>query len=103
VLKERKPVPSFLTSLVEKLSVCQLATGAASRLAITAGIAQNPTSLAFIISFTGAQEVPPNGRHRQPRDDDQPGTITFELTFADLSSPLSVAHLQFTHSKVAIG
>ena len=33
----------------------------------------------------------------------QPGTITFELTFADLSSPLSVAHLQFARGKVAIG
>jgi hypothetical protein len=48
VLKERKPVPSFLTALVEKRSVCQLATGAASRLAITAGIAKKlnrPTTM----------------------------------------------------------
>ena len=33
----------------------------------------------------------------------QQGTITFSLTFSDLSSPLSVAHLHFAPGKVAGG
>jgi len=33
----------------------------------------------------------------------QPGTITFSLTFSDLSSPLVVSHLHFAPSKVAGG
>ena len=59
----------------------------------------------FSASLRGAEEVPPintagTGNFEMTI---QQGTITFELTFADLSSPLAVAHLHFAPSKVAGG
>ena len=59
----------------------------------------------FSARLGGAEEVPPintagTGNFEMTI---QQGTITFELTFADLSSPLGVAHLHFAPSKVAGG
>lgn len=59
----------------------------------------------FSASLSGAEEVPPintagTGAFEMTI---QQGTITFSLTFSDLSSPLSVAHLHFAPSKVAGG
>ena len=59
----------------------------------------------FSASLSGAAEVPPintagTGAFEMTI---QQGTITFSLTFSDLSSPLSVAHLHFAPSKVAGG
>jgi hypothetical protein len=59
IVISRLPVPAVLIGgtscapvrLAEKRSVCEFATGAASRFAITAAIAQNPISLVFIIVF----------------------------------------------------
>jgi hypothetical protein len=60
---------------------------------------------AIAASLSGAEEVPPintagTGVFEMTI---QQGTITFSLTFSDLSSPLSVAHLHFAPSKVAGG
>ena len=59
----------------------------------------------FSASLGGDNEVPPInsagiGNFEMTI---QPGAITFSLTFADLTSPLSVAHLHFAPSKVAGG
>jgi len=59
----------------------------------------------FSASLSGDNEVPPinsagTGNFEMTI---QPGAITFSLTFSDLSSPLSVAHLHFAPSKVAGG
>jgi hypothetical protein len=56
----------------------------------------------FSASLTGAEEVPPintagTGDFQMTI---QQGTINFELNFANLSSPLAVAHLHFAPSKV---
>ena len=59
----------------------------------------------FSASLSGAEEVPPintagTGAFEMTI---QQGTITFSLTFSDLSSLLSVAHLHFAPSNVAGG
>jgi hypothetical protein len=59
----------------------------------------------FSAALSGAQEVPPintagSGNFQMTI---QPGSISFSLTFADLSSPLAVAHLHFAPSKVSGG
>ena len=59
----------------------------------------------FSASLGGENEVPPintagTGNFEMTI---QPGTITFSLTFSDLSSPLVVSHLHFAPSKVAGG
>ena len=59
----------------------------------------------FSASLSGANEVPPintagTGNFEMAI---QQGTITFSLTFSDLSSSLTVAHLHFAPSKVAGG
>jgi hypothetical protein len=59
----------------------------------------------FSARLRGGEEVPPintagTGNFEMTI---QQGTITFELAFADLSSPLGVAHLHFAPSKVAGG
>ena len=59
----------------------------------------------FSASLGGGNEVPPinsagTGDFEMTI---QPGTITFSLTFSDLSSPLAVAHLHFAPSKVGGG
>ena len=59
----------------------------------------------FSASLSGANEVPPINSAGTANFEMtiQPGAITFSLTFSDLSSPLSVAHLHFAPSKVAGG
>jgi CHRD domain len=59
----------------------------------------------FSASLSADNEVPPinsagTGNFEMTI---QPGAIAFSLTFSDLSSPLSVAHLHFAPSKVAGG
>jgi CHRD domain. len=59
----------------------------------------------FSASLSGESEVPPinssgTGNFEMTI---RPGEINFSLSFADLSSPLSVAHLHFAPSKVAGG
>jgi len=59
----------------------------------------------FSASLGGENEVPPinttgTGNFEMTI---QQGTITFSLTFSDLSSPLAVAHLHFAPSKVGGG
>ena len=59
----------------------------------------------FSASLSGAPEVPPintagTGNFEMTI---QPGAINFSLSFADLSSTLTVAHLHFAPSKVAGG
>jgi CHRD domain len=59
----------------------------------------------FSARLSGAEEVPPINTDGTGDFEmtNQQGTIAFELTFADLSSPLSVAHLHFGQSRVAGG
>ncbi len=59
----------------------------------------------FSASLSGAEEVPPINTAGTAAFEMtiQQSTITFSLTFSDLSSPLSVAHLHFAPSKVAGG
>jgi hypothetical protein len=59
----------------------------------------------FSASLSGANEVPPINTAGTGNFDMtiQQGSITFSLTFSDLSSALSVAHLHFAPSKVAGG
>jgi hypothetical protein len=59
----------------------------------------------FSARLSGAEEVPPINTAGTADFEMtiQQATITFELTFSDLSSPLSVAHLHFAPSKVAGG
>jgi CHRD domain len=59
----------------------------------------------FSASLSGDNEVPPinsagTGNFEMTI---QPGAIAFSLTFSNLSSPLSVAHLHFAPSKVGGG
>jgi len=59
----------------------------------------------FSASLSGANEVPPinsagTGNFQMTI---RPDAINFSLSFSDLSSPLSVAHLHFAPSKVAGG
>jgi hypothetical protein len=59
----------------------------------------------FSASLSGANEVPPinsNGTGNFEMSIHQ-GMITFSLSFSDLTSPLSVAHLHFAPTKVAGG
>jgi hypothetical protein len=59
----------------------------------------------FSAGLNGAQEVPPINTAGTAtfQMTIQPNTITFELTFSGLSSPLVVAHLHFAPSKVGGG
>ena len=84
------------------ISIWAITTLAASLLAAPAAHSQTER---FSATLSGAQEVPPintagTGAFEMTI---QQGTITFSLTFSDLSSPLSVAHLHFAPSKVAGG
>jgi hypothetical protein len=72
---------------------------------LIAAPAVNSQTENFSASLSGKNEVPPinsagTGNFEMTI---QPGAITFSLTFSDLSSPLSVAHLHFAPSKVAGG
>jgi hypothetical protein len=71
---------------------------------LTAPVVSSQTER-FSARLSGAEEVPPIntagiGNFEMTI---QQGIITFSLTFSDLSSPLSVAHLHFAPSKVAGG
>ena len=59
----------------------------------------------FSASLSGAEEVPPINSDGSAAFDMriQQGTITFEINFSGLSSPLSVAHLHFAPESVAGG
>jgi hypothetical protein len=79
-----------------------IATLAASVLAAPAAHSQTER---FSAMLSGAEEVPPintagTGDFEMTN---QQGMITFSLTFSDLSSSLSVAHLHFAPGKVAGG
>jgi hypothetical protein len=68
---------------------------------LAAPIANSQTER-FSARLSGAEEVPPintagTGNFEMTI---QPGTITFSLTFSNLTSPLGVAHLHFAPSKV---
>jgi hypothetical protein len=83
----------------KNISIWAIAALAVSLLAAPAAYSQTER---FSASLSGAQEVPPintagTGAFEMTI---QQGTITFSLTFADLSSPLAVAHLHFAPSKV---
>ena len=84
------------------ISIWAIAALAASLLAASAAHSQTEP---FSASLSGAQEVPPINTSGTAafQMTIQPGTITFSLTFSDLSSPLAVAHLHFAPSKVAGG
>jgi hypothetical protein len=80
------------------------AIAALSAILLAAPAAHSQTEV-FSASLRGAEEVPPintagAGTFKMTI---QPDTITFELTFSGLSSPLAVAHLHFAPSKVAGG
>jgi hypothetical protein len=86
----------------KNIGLWAIAILAASVLVAPAGYSQTER---FSASLSGANEVPPintsgTGNFEMTI---QPGTITFSLTFSDLSSPLAVAHLHFAPSKVAGG
>ena len=79
-------------------------------LAVTASLlaapaAHSQTERVFSASLKGANEVPPINSDGTAdfRMSMQQGTINFSLNFADLTSPLAVAHLHFAPSKVAGG
>jgi CHRD domain len=59
----------------------------------------------FSASLSGANEVPPINSNGMGNFEMtiRPDGINFSLSFSDLSSPLSVAHLHFAPSKVAGG
>ena len=87
-----------------------LAALAASVLAVPAAYSQaellaNQHTERFSARLSGAEEVPPINTAGTADFEmtNQQGTITFSLTFSDLSSPLSVAHLHFAPGKVAGG
>ena len=84
------------------IDIWAIAALAASLLAASAAHSQTEP---FSASLSGAQEVPPINTSGTAafQMTIQPGTITFSLTFSDLSSPLAVAHLHFAPSKVAGG
>ena len=79
-----------------------IAAGIANLLA--APVAYSDTER-FSASLSGAEEVPPinSGGTAAFQMAIQQGTITFELNFSGLSSPLSVAHLHFAPGSVAGG
>jgi hypothetical protein len=86
----------------KNISIWAIAALAVSLLAAPAAYSQTER---FSASLSGAQEVPPintagTGAFEMTI---QQGTITFSLTFADLSSPLAVAHLHFAPPKVIGG
>jgi hypothetical protein len=65
--------------------------------------AQSATEL-FSANLVGENEVPPINTAGSATFGMQIGsTITFSLSFSDLSSPLAVAHLHFAPTKVAGG
>ena len=78
-------------------------------LALIASVLVTPTvhsqTEPFSASLSGANEVPPinSGGTADFQMSIQPGAISFSLNFADLTSPLVVAHLHFAPSKVAGG
>jgi CHRD domain len=78
-------------------------------LALTASVLSAPATHSqterFSASLSGANEVPPinSAGTADFQMSIQPGAISFSLSFADLSSPISVAHLHFAPSKVAGG
>ena len=87
-----------------------LAALAASVLAAPAAYSQaellaNQHTERFSARLSGSEEVPPINTAGTADFEmtNQQGTITFSLTFSDLSSPLSVAHLHFAPGKVAGG
>jgi hypothetical protein len=82
-----------------------LAMAAAVMANLLAAQAASSQTERFSASLSGANEVPPiNSAGTGDFDMTiQPGTITFSLTFSDLSSNLGVAHLHFAPSKVAGG
>jgi CHRD domain len=87
-----------------------LAALAASVLAAPAAYSQaellaNTHTERFSARLSGAEEVPPINTAGSAEFEmtNQQGTITFSLSFSDLSSPLAVAHLHFAPGKVAGG
>jgi hypothetical protein len=90
------------TMKTKNIGIWAIAALAASLLVAPAAHSQTER---FSASLSGAEEVPPintsgTGAFEMTI---QQGTITFSLTFSDLSSPLGVAHLHFAPSKVAGG
>ncbi|PYK20893.1 MAG: hypothetical protein DME55_00895 [Verrucomicrobia bacterium] len=86
----------------KNIGFCAIAALAVSVLLAPAAYSQTER---FSASLAGANEVPPintagTGDFEMSI---QQGTITFSLTFSDLSSPLAVSHLHFAPSKVAGG
>ena len=84
------------------IGICAIATLAASLFAVPA--ARSATEL-FSANLVGKNEVPPintagSGAFRMQIVG---SNITFSLSFSDLSSALSVAHLHFAPSSVAGG
>lgn len=81
------------------ISIWAIAVIAASLLAASTAHSQTER---FTAVLSGSQEVPPintagTGDFEMTIEQ---GTINFELNFANLSSPLAVAHLHFAPSKV---
>jgi hypothetical protein len=91
-------------TIMKTKNIAFLAIAAVMATLVAAPVANSQTER-FSASLSGAEEVPPinttgTGAFEMTI---QQGTITFSLTFSDLSSPLSVAHLHFAPSKVAGG
>src|SRR5262249_15766299 len=86
----------------KSIGMWAMAALAASVLAAPAAYSETER---FSASLTGAEEVPPINTTGTADFEMtiQQGAISFSLTFSDLSSPLSVAHLHFAPSKVAGG
>src|SRR6266480_6447500 len=86
----------------KNIGIWAIAALAVSLLAAPAAHSQTER---FSTTLSGAEEVPPIHTSGTAAFEMriQPGTITFSLTFSDLSSPLAVAHLHFAPSKVAGG
>ena len=86
----------------KNIGIWAIAALAVSLLAAPAAHSQTER---FSATLSGAEEVPPINTSGTAAFDMtiQPGTITFSLTFSDLSSPLGVAHLHFAPGKVAGG
>ena len=84
------------------LAACLLAAPAAYS---QAELLANQHTERFSARLSGSEEVPPINTAGSADFEmtNQQGTITFSLTFSDLSSPLSVAHLHFAPGKVAGG
>ena len=90
------------TMKTRNIGIWVIAALAASLFAVPT--AHSATEL-FSANLAGENEVPPintagSGEFHMQNVD---GNITFSLSFADLSSPLAVAHLHFAPSKVAGG